>query len=61
MGPLFDHYPLWHDSNDIWVPDGGQTMGNDNAGSTFSGFVQGDLHCLQREDGKLVQRHMFVP
>ena len=26
LGPLFNHYPLWHDSNDIWVPDGGQTQ-----------------------------------
>ena len=61
MGPLFNHYSLWHDSNDIWVLDGRQTMSNDNAGPTFSGFVQGDLHCLQREGGKLMQRHMLVP
>lgn len=52
MGPLFNHSPLWHDSNDIWILDGRQAMSDDNAGPTFSGLVQGDLHCLQREGGK---------
>lgn len=54
MGPLFNHYTLWHNCNDIRVLDGGQTMGNDNAGPTFSGFVQGNLHRLQRKDYKLM-------
>lgn len=46
VGSLFYHDAPGHDGDDVGVLDSGQAMGNNNAGATLPGFVQGLLHCL---------------
>lgn len=36
---LLDHVASRHDGDDVRVLDGGQAVGDDDAGATFSGFV----------------------
>lgn len=43
---LLDHDAPGHDGDDVRVLDGGESMGDDDAGAAFSGFVQGFLHGL---------------
>lgn len=50
MSSLFNDESLWHHSDDIGVLDGGQAVGDDNAGAPFSGFVQSCLHSLKATD-----------
>lgn len=47
MSAPFNDESLGHDSNDVSVLDGGQAVGNDDAGAPFSGFIQRCLHSLK--------------
>ena len=47
--PLLDHVAPGHDGDDVRVLDGGEAMCDDDAGPTFSGFVQRLLHCLSQK------------
>lgn len=49
MCSFLDHNASGHDGNDIRVLDGREAMGNDDAGPSLSGFVQGFLHSLSRD------------
>lgn len=49
MGSLLDHDAPGHDGDDVGVLDGGQAVGDHDAGATLPGFVQGLLHCLSSE------------
>lgn len=46
VGSLLYHDAPGHDGDDVGVLDSGQAMGDNNAGATLPGFVQGVLHCL---------------
>lgn len=49
MRSLLDHEAPGHDGDDVGVLDGGQAMGDDDAGPSLSGFVQGCLHRLSKK------------
>lgn len=44
--PLLDDEAPRHDGDDVRVLNGGQAMGDDDAGATLPGFVQRLLHRL---------------
>ncbi len=46
MRSFLDHKAPGHDGDDVRVLNGRQAMGDDDAGPTLSGFVQGLLHGL---------------
>lgn len=46
---LLDHVASRHDGDDVRVLDGGEAVGDDDAGATFSGFVQRVLDRLAGE------------
>lgn len=48
MRSLLDHEAPGHDGDDVRVLNGGQAVGDDDAGPALSGFVQGILHRLSR-------------
>lgn len=50
MSAPFNDESLWHHSDDVGVLDGGQAVGDDDAGAPFSGFVQCCLHSLKATD-----------
>lgn len=43
---LLYHDAPGHNGDDVGVLDSGQAMGDNDAGATLPGFVQGLLHCL---------------
>lgn len=47
MIAFFNQEAPGHDSDDVRVLDGGEAMGDDNAGTAFSSFVQGFLYDLR--------------
>lgn len=57
MRPLLDHEAPRHDGDDVRVLNGGQAMGDDDAGATLSGFVQRFLHRLPRGEKTHTHTH----
>lgn len=49
MRSLLDHVASRHDGDDVRVLDGGQAVGDDDAGATLSGFIQSVLDRLAEE------------
>ncbi len=43
MAALFDDVAVFHDQDDVCVFDGGETMGDDEAGASFHQVVHGFL------------------
>ena len=54
MGPRFHHFPSTYDEDGVGTLYGGQSVGYDDAGATFLGFVQGLLHNLRTDFKKFV-------
>lgn len=58
MRSLLDHVASRHDGDDVRVLDGGQAVGDDDAGAALSGFVQRVLDRLA--DGEKKQTNVSV-
>lgn len=54
---LLDHVASRHDGDDVRVLDGGQAVGDDDTGATFSCFVQCVLDRLAEEGEKKKERN----
>lgn len=50
MSAPFNDESLRHHSNDVSILDRGQAVGNDDAGTPFSGLIQRCLHSLKATD-----------
>jgi len=50
MRAPFNDESLRHHGDDVGVLDGGQAVGNDDAGTPFSGLIQRCLHSLKATD-----------
>lgn len=47
MRAFLDDHPLGHDGDDVRWLDGGQPVGDDDAGATSSSLIESSLHCLK--------------
>lgn len=61
MRSLLDHVAPRHDGDDVRVLDGGQAVGDDDAGATFTGLVQSVLDRLAEEGERENKKTCLLP